>query len=137
MKAMGRLFVRMQAAADAHPAGAPQRIVALGQAYLGFAREEPALFRIMFSLTDKHADDADLNDMSANKRLIVDRVVAEHLGLPVDSADVRARAFALWCFVHGYSFLQLDAKSKADAAAVPEDTLLELVGEAILPTRQT
>lgn len=135
-KAMGRLKVRMQAAADGQPAGSPQRIVDLGHAYIGFARDEPGLFRIMFSLTEGHEDNDELAETSQGCKQIVQRLVAEHLGIPIDCDQTRARAFALWCFVHGYSFLQLDAKSKADAAAVPEDMLLALIGEAIVPSDQ-
>ncbi|MEM6710708.1 MAG: TetR/AcrR family transcriptional regulator [Pseudomonadota bacterium] len=134
LRAMDRFFERMQTAADSFPAGDARRIVALGKAYLSFARDEPGIFRIMFSLTEPLEGHADVDALNTDAKFLLDRVVAAHLNIPVESEQTRARAMALWCFVHGYSFLQIDAKSKAEAHAVPEDMLLYLVGEAIVPS---
>ncbi|NJR13368.1 MAG: TetR/AcrR family transcriptional regulator [Phyllobacteriaceae bacterium] len=46
-----------QLATAPFPQGAPQRIVAVGEIYLGFAIAEPALFRMMFSQKPSLAND--------------------------------------------------------------------------------
>lgn len=43
------MVTRFQTAAGEFPLGAPERITAVGQVYLTFAIDEPALFRMMFS----------------------------------------------------------------------------------------
>ncbi len=130
---MERLAVAMQAAADAHPGGAPARVVALGRCYVTFARAEPGVFRLMFGLAEHHEDDPDLKAAGDRAQGIVEGVVADHLKLPQDQDAVRLRAHALWCFVHGMSFLSLDGKAEVQDART-EDALLKLVGDAILPT---
>jgi AcrR family transcriptional regulator len=131
---MERLATAMQAAADAHPGGAPARVVALGRCYVDFARAEPGVFRLMFGLAENHEDAPELQALGERAQGIVEGVVADHLGLPPTEDAVRLRAHALWCFVHGMSFLSLDGKAEAQDAAT-EDALLRLVGQAILPAR--
>ena len=132
--AMGRLGERMDVAMKSHAAGDPERVVALGRAYIGFAADEPGVFRIMFSLTEGHEGDQDIQAMGQGARSIVETVVAEHLGIDPNSQEAVTRAYALWCFVHGHSFLRMDAKAKVQGLAVPEDVLLRLIGEAMVPT---
>ncbi|MGR3468454.1 MAG: TetR/AcrR family transcriptional regulator [Shimia sp.] len=132
--AMARLTDGMNAAAQAYPAGDPRRIVELGISYLTFARAEPGMFKVMFSLTEGHQDDAALTEAGDAANGLVERLVAEHLQIPPDSPDVRLRAYALWCFVHGHAFLQLDGKVPEDSG-LDEGALLALIGQAIVPPR--
>ncbi len=131
--AMDRLRADMQDAVNAHAPRTPERVVALGQAYVDFARREPGVFRLMFGLSGDHAEDAELTEAGEKANLMVEGVVSDHLDLPVGSDEVRLRAYALWCFVHGHSFLVLDGKRSDAEAALPEHALLDLVGRAILP----
>lgn len=131
--AMRRLHVAMQAAVDARPARDPRRIAALGKAYVEFARSEPGLFRTVFGLTEGHEDDAELTAAGDAANALVERVVAEHLGVPPDDPEARLRGYALWCFVHGHSFLCLDAKSPHVMSEIDEDLMLRTVGDAMLP----
>ncbi len=132
--AMGRLRDGMQAAADAHPPGTVARIAALGQSYIDFARTEPELFRMMFSQTDGHRDDAELAETGDNTFGIVIGVVADHLGVAVEDEEAKLRAYALWCFVHGHSFLMLDDKLHGEKM-IDEGQLLLAVGAGMLPQR--
>lgn len=132
LSAMGRLRAKMQAGADAFPAGRPERIAAIGDAYLSFAREEPGMFRLVFSVHASGEEDPEMKAAGENTGGIVDRVVAEHLGIPADSAEARGRSYALWCFVHGHSFLGLDRKVGPDHVAVSEAEFLRFVGEQML-----
>ncbi|MEM1430132.1 MAG: TetR/AcrR family transcriptional regulator [Pseudomonadota bacterium] len=136
LQAMGRLRDAMQAAADAYAAGDPRRIAALGQAYVDFACSESGVFRMMFSLTEAHQNDPDLTDAGEKAKCLVERLVAEHLGRDPDTPDVKLRAYALHCFVHGHSFLRIDAKTPDDMSAEAEAALLRLVGDAMLPQHQ-
>ena len=133
--AMMRLLAAMQAAADAWPARDPRRVAALGKAYVEFARSEPGLFRTMFGLTEGHQDDAELTAAGDAANALVERVVAEHLGVAPDDPEARLRAYALWCFVHGHSFLCLDAKAPRELSEIDEDLMLRTVGDAMLPPR--
>jgi hypothetical protein len=87
----------------------------------------------MFGLTGSHADDPALTEEGQGKFEIVCRVVAEHLRLPPDHPEVAARAYALWCAVHGHAFLILDGKADKTKISVDEDAYLRLAGSAYLP----
>ena len=131
---MQRLGAAMQEAASAHPAGDPRRIVDLGRCYVSFARAEPGVFRLMFGLADHHDDDPALIAAGEAAEGLVEQVVADHLREAPDSEGVKLRAHALWCFVHGLSFLSLDGKTEALDVGT-EDRMLRLVGDAMLPPR--
>ncbi len=131
--AMDRMRRAMQAAADAWPAGDPRRIAGLGQSYVDFARAEPGLFRTMFGATEGHEDDKALTRAGDETCRIVEMVVAEHLGVSPDDPEANLRAYALWCFVHGHSFLCLDAKLPSDMSLIDEGMLMRMVGDAMLP----
>jgi AcrR family transcriptional regulator len=133
--AMMRLRASMQVAADAYPAKDPRRIAALGQSYVDFAKSEPGIFRMMFGQTEGHAEDPDLARAGDETNALVEQVVAEHLDAEPDDPEVKLRAYALWCFVHGHSFLCLDSKLPGEMSAVDEGALLQLIGGAMLPPR--
>lgn len=131
--ALERMRAGMQAAADAHRAGDPARIVALGRSYVDFARREPGVFAVMFGLTGDHGDDENLTMLGQSCFEIVVDVVADHMTLDPMSEEAFARAYALWCFVHGHAFLCLDGKADTVRVPLDETRLLTLVGAAIVP----
>ena len=133
---MQRMGEAMQTAADAYPAGDPRRIVALGKSYIDFARSEPGMFALIFGMAGAHDDAPELAEEGRGKFAIVIRVVAEHLARPVDDPEVNARAYALWCAVHGHSFLTVDGKADKTKITVSEDDYLNLVGAAFLPPQK-
>ncbi|MEL6550266.1 MAG: TetR/AcrR family transcriptional regulator [Pseudomonadota bacterium] len=130
---MERMGTAMQAAADAYPAGDPRRVIALGKAYTSFAQDEPGLFQLTFGLAAEHSSDEEMSAEGRETFGIVIRVVAEHLGRDMEDPEVADRAYALWCAVHGHSFLRLDGKAEQTKVMVDEDQYLALVGQAILP----
>jgi AcrR family transcriptional regulator len=137
LQAMHRMGAAMQTAADAHRPGDLDRVVALGKAYIDFARAEPGIFALMFGHAGGHADDPELTEEGQGKFDIVCHVVAEHLNVPADHPEVAARAYALWCAVHGHAFLVLDGKADKTKITVDEDAYLRLVGSAYLPPVDT
>ena len=124
---MQRQYQQMTEALAPHPHGTLDRIVALGRVYTQFAVTEPGVFRLMFGLSKDHDGDACLIDMGRNVFGMVQQEVAQFRGSDVIEPLDERRAFLLWSFVHGLSFLQIDGKlSKMDMAVDMDDVLREV-----------
>ncbi len=95
--------------AAAHPSpSTPEQLASVAIAYVQFALERPALFRIMFGEPcDRHDDErvAAAAAVSQYVRAIVERSFPQ--------ADAEALATAVWALVHGLAFLHLDGKLDA------------------------
>jgi AcrR family transcriptional regulator len=103
--------------AAAHPSpSTPEQLASVAIAYVQFALERPALFRIMFTEPcDRDNDErvAATAAVSQYVRAIVERTFPQ--------ADAEALATAIWALVHGLAFLYLDGKlDAADPTAVAE-----------------
>ena len=103
--------------AAAHPSpSTPEQLASVAVAYVRFALERPALFRIMFAEPcDRDNDErvAATAAVSLYVRGIVERTFP--------AADREALANAVWALVHGLAFLHLDGKldaSTPEAVAV-------------------
>lgn len=84
-----------------------------GRAYVNYARQQPALFRLMFGRFAASNPDA---EMQAAAQLAYQGLrfgVAAVLRLPVDSAEVLAAAMHAWSLVHGLSQLIIDGQLQA------------------------
>ena len=131
-EAMDRLHGAMEAAGAEHPVGSIEAVAAIGQAYVAFARAEPGVFRLVFSLTEGHENAPDLMAKGESCFGVVVRAVAECLGRAPDDAEVQRRAYILWSFVHGHSFLTIDMKTKVTTATIDDWGYLLQVSRAIL-----
>lgn len=131
-EAMDRLRAAMEAGAAAHAHGSLESVAAVGLAYVTFAREEPGVFRLVFGLTEGHENDPDLLTKGEGCFGVVVQAVAARLGLPPDNADVQRRAYILWSFVHGHSFLTIDMKNKVASAEIDDWDYLRTISRAIL-----
>jgi AcrR family transcriptional regulator len=131
-EAMDRLRAAMEAGAASYPAGSVEAVAAVGGAYVNFARAEPGVFRLVFGLTEGHENSPDLQLKGEGCFGVVVRAVAGCLGLPLDDREVQARAYMLWSFVHGHSFLTIDNKSNVASARIDDWTYLLTVTGAIL-----
>jgi AcrR family transcriptional regulator len=103
--------------AAAHPSpSTPEQLAGVAVAYVQFALQRPALFRIMFGEPCERDDDervAATAAVSLCVRGIVERVFPD--------ADAEALATAIWALVHGLAFLHLDGKlDAANPTAVAE-----------------
>jgi AcrR family transcriptional regulator len=91
-------------AAHAEPSSIDD-LAAVAVAYVRFAIERPALFRVMFS---------EPCDGASGERVAATNVISAYVGDIVrrcfPAADVPALSTALWAFVHGLAFLHLDGK---------------------------
>src|SRR4030088_1673672 len=103
--------------AVAHPSpSTPEQLARVAIAYVQFALERPALFRIMFG----EPCDRD-NDERVAATAAVSLYVRGIVGRTFPQADADALATAIWALVHGLAFLHLDGKLDAPTpAAVAE-----------------
>jgi AcrR family transcriptional regulator len=101
--------------AAAHPApSTAEQLADVAVAYVRFAIERPALFRIMFS-EPCDRDNAERVAATAAVTLYLREIVARAF----PDSDPEALAPAIWALVHGLAFLHLDGKlDAADPAAV-------------------
>jgi AcrR family transcriptional regulator len=102
--------------AAAHPSpSTSDDLAAVAVAYVQFALEHPALFRVMF---------VEPCDPSSDERVVATAAISVYVGNIVrhafPGADPDALATAVWALVHGLAFLHLDGKldsSTPDAVA--------------------
>lgn len=99
---------------NAHPfPSTPDELAAVAVAYVQFALDRPALFRIMFGAPCDHGNDERIAAAAAVYQYV--RAIAEHI---VPDADGEALATAMWALVHGLAFLHLDGKLDASSPQV-------------------
>ncbi|MDQ8037044.1 MAG: TetR/AcrR family transcriptional regulator [Pedobacter sp.] len=99
--------------------------MAAGRAYVDYARQHPALFRLMFGRFAASNPDA---EMQAAAQLAYQGLrfgVAAVLKRPVESAEVLAAAMHAWSLVHGLSQLIIDGQMEAHTTDV--DGLIDAV----------
>ena len=103
--------------AAAHPyPSTPDELASVAIAYVQFALERPALFRIMFG-EPCDRDNEERAEAAVAVSLYV-RAIAERI---FPEADPDALATAIWALVHGLAFLYLDGRLDASSpAAVAE-----------------
>lgn len=129
---MDRLRAAMQAGAAQHPDGSLEAVAAVGQAYVTFARTEPGVFRVVFGLTEGHQDDPDLLSKGQDCFGVVVQAAARRLNLPPADQDVMRRAYMLWSFVHGHSFLIIDRKTDVVTGEIDDWPFLMAISRAVL-----
>lgn len=121
----GLLGERMEAGVASAPTEARMR--AIGEAYIGFALDEPHLFRLMFQ-----ADLIDLDDpglLAASEPLLSDTAHAS--GQERDARD--DVAILSWAVVHGLASLTIDSQLDRQLPRDPEDrrrALMRIMGRA-------
>jgi AcrR family transcriptional regulator len=105
------LAVRLR---EAHPSPSNgEELVGVAVAYVQFALDHPALFRLMFGAPCDRENDARVAATAAVSlyvRGIVERCFPR--------ADSEALATAVWALVHGLAFLHLDGKLDASSPSV-------------------
>ncbi|WP_237072814.1 TetR/AcrR family transcriptional regulator [Pseudaestuariivita rosea] len=127
-----RMFAGMVAGAEAQPEGSINRIFALGRGYIDFALSESGIFRLMFGLPKDSENHQIMMDEGPVHYVRVEQEVALYLGRADIDDDVRKRAFMLWTFVHGLSFLLIDGKVSVSDASLDIDDLLMDIGRRVM-----
>ena len=114
----------------AHPSpSTPEELARVAIAYVQFALERPALFRIMFGEPcegDNDEREAATAAVSHYVRAIVERTFPQ--------ADAEALATAIWALVHGLAFLHLDGKLDASSPAVVADRVTAAIRALLTAT---
>lgn len=131
---------RFRAATAPFPKGANERIVAVGQVYLGFAIAEPALFRMMFSQRSSHAEDDIVTRNGKTCFAYLVQEVIDHCTLNEVEGDARQIALQLWTLVHGAASLTIDGDYAKVAPDIDTDAMVASAAERLLfarPRRQT
>ncbi|HEV7585282.1 MAG TPA: TetR/AcrR family transcriptional regulator [Solirubrobacteraceae bacterium] len=115
--------------AAAHPAPAtPEQLASVAVAYVQFALEQPALFRMMFG----EPCDRD-NDERVAATAAVSLYLREIVARCFPQADAEALAPAIWALVHGLAFLHLDGKLDASTPSAVADKVTAAI-HALLST---
>src|ERR1700716_3863495 len=113
--------------AAAHPSpSTPEQLASVATAYVQFALERPALFRIMFG----EPCDRD-NDERVAATAAVSHYVRAIVKRSFPQADPDALATAVWALVHGLAFLHFDGKLDAPTPSVVADRVTSAI-EALL-----
>jgi AcrR family transcriptional regulator len=100
--------------AAAHPEpSTPDELAAVAVAYVQFALQRPALFRVMFG---------EPCDTDNEERVAAVAAISEYVGANVrrcfPNADAEALSTAVWALVHGLASLHLDGKLDASDPGV-------------------
>ena len=109
--------------ATAHPSpSTPDDLAAVAVAYVRFALQRPALFRVMFG---------EPCDRDSGERVAATAAIAAYVGAIVErwfpAADPEALSTAIWALVHGLAFLHLDGKLDSS----PPDAVADRVSAAV------
>ncbi|WP_068115177.1 TetR/AcrR family transcriptional regulator [Tropicimonas marinistellae] len=129
---MQRHFNAMRASVEDYEPATLDRIRALGRTYVGFAQREPGVFRLIFG-SKGELDETKSEIVSELRPLeVVEREVAAILKREEIDEDVVRRAFLLWTFVHGLSFLLIDKKQNLECMGVDIEAALEEVAVRVM-----
>ncbi|MEM9787908.1 MAG: TetR/AcrR family transcriptional regulator [Pseudomonadota bacterium] len=130
---MIRQSEQMLAEISPHPEGSRARIIALGRVYIRFATTEPGVFRLMFTWSGDGEDDEALHALGDSKFEFVQLEVAKCHGRRTIEQEDRDKAFMLWSFVHGLSFLSIDGKLADNKMPTDLETVLAEIAERVVP----
>jgi AcrR family transcriptional regulator len=111
------------AAADA--AEGRERRLAIAKAYVGFARDHPGLFKLMFRSERLDATRPALSKaIQISRQALIEAVMsAQDAQQPEPSLKLAARATASWALVHGYAMLLLENRLRGTLAVLPINEL--------------
>lgn len=131
-----KLADQLRPARDSHPAGTVESIVAMGQAYVGFAEKEPAQFKLMFSCHPAVQPDGQPPEDGKPCFMVVLEAVAAWFARQGETSPPEQRvlntALMLWTIVHGTAYLLLDNDFDAIAPETDTDMLVNRATRALL-----
>ncbi|AOA58940.1 TetR/AcrR family transcriptional regulator [Acinetobacter larvae] len=104
-----RLYQQLSTAQIKTGATLSTEILILAQHYLQFARENPALYRLMFSAIDEHTNRVHLNERALSPLMIVLKLLerGQQSGI-IRQHDVQGQATACWAQLHGLALLHMN-----------------------------
>src|SRR5690606_14182762 len=100
-----------------------------GTAYVKFALDEPAMFRLMFGATRPAGQ---YDELDAARAEAFDVLIGE---IPADlQPEARTmKARGCWALVHGLALLLLDGMLQVPQGVEPEDWIAALIGNTVAP----
>ncbi len=126
------MATRSRAAAEVFPRGARDRILAVGQVYMNFAIQEPALFRLMFSQKPSpHGDDIVTVEGKTCFEYVVDEVV-DFCTLNGVLGNAQLMALQLWTMVHGAASLTIDGDYDKVSPGANVQAMIEAAADRLL-----
>jgi AcrR family transcriptional regulator len=132
-----RKFGASLATAAASKASAKDRLVAMGEAYVAFARDYPGMFLLMFRSERLDVARPALREAMEEAFGTLTRGVGEKRGAPVQSSSLPmvAEVVRSWALVHGFAMLLLDQRLDHILAHLPEDADARDLLHAVLAER--
>jgi AcrR family transcriptional regulator len=127
-----RFAAGLVAAIEAAGTDTTARGRAMAHTYVGFARDSPGLFTLMFRSGRLDAERPALKDAIAVARQVLQSAVAEQGGGAASPLAATAQATARWALVHGYAVLLLEGRLKGALAALPQDIAEAGLFDAVL-----
>jgi AcrR family transcriptional regulator len=126
------LAARDMAALEAYGTGTLEGIVAMGQAYVQFAVDETAIFRLMFGQDPVLKQAVAVRDQGhACFSAVIAQVEAYCQSHGVDG-DARLIAVKLWTFVHGAASLVIDGDYAVIAPDLDVDAMIAAAAPGLL-----
>lgn len=122
-----RFVSELDAMADAAASQTPDdRLIAMGHAYIGFARANPAIYLLMFRHSQAFNKSQHLQSAAQAAWLQLETAVRAVIGPERD--DAVSRASHVWALVHGIASLIIDRRlpMSADPAVVIAQSLSSL-----------
>ena len=122
--------MRDEVAALPADADAAARLAATGRGYIGFARANPAHFRLMFRTDLIDHSDPNWRATADDGFAVLEQAMAE-AAPGLDTRGWRARLALAWAAVHGFSTLRAEGVGELWTPQVAEDVLALVVGACI------
>lgn len=119
-----RKFGAALSAAAAARSSARERMDAMGEAYVAFAREHPSMFLLMFRSERLDPERPALHAaMDEAFGLLIRGVSARHGGeKPSAPLSLTAEVVRAWSMVHGYAMLMIDHRLEPVLSRLPQGT---------------
>jgi AcrR family transcriptional regulator len=114
----------LRAAVRQFPTGSPDSMVAMGQAYVAYARREPAIFRLMFGQQKRLGADQLVAQSGRNCFQSVVEDVHAFCAANGLERDAERLALEMWTLVHGAASLTIDQDYDKVAPGMDVDKLL-------------
>lgn len=132
-QAFARMAERSVTAARAAGEGTLEGVVAMGHAYVDFAVEETAVFRLMFGQNTelKKAEEVQTTGRACFSNVI--EQVSIYCERNACAGDPRFIAVQLWTFVHGAACLKIDADYEKVAPGLDLQLLIAEAAKRLLP----
>ena len=122
-----RFVMTLDAAANGEAGQSPdRRLMAMGRAYVAFARAHPGVYGLMFRRPRHVVSSPRLNEAGGAAWLQLDQAVRAVIGS--EAADSAVKSAQVWATVHGIASLLIDGRlhPSIDPVAVIEDSVASL-----------